>query len=91
LTITNRPCGPHITELSLLFQIFQLNPRSDSFQQQICQQIPHINIVAAIITKYKSILVTASPRQLSKTRLIKEIFGNKRTPQQTSLPQNPIA
>jgi hypothetical protein len=30
LTITNRSCVPSVTELSLLFQIFQLNPMIDS-------------------------------------------------------------
>jgi hypothetical protein len=68
---------------------------TDSFQQQICQQIPHNQhrrtIIKLAITKYKSRLVTASPRQRTKTRPIKEIFGNKRTAQQTSLPQNPTA
>ena len=58
LTITNRPCVPHITELSLLFQTFQLNPRLDSFQPQIRQQIPHNQhcrtIIKLAITKYKS-------------------------------------
>ena len=41
LPIADRPYIPPITELSLLFQIFQLNPRIDRLQQQIRQQIPN--------------------------------------------------
>jgi hypothetical protein len=48
-------------------------------------------IIKLAITKYKLRFVTTSPRQLSQTRPIKEIFGNKPTAQQTSLPQNPTA
>jgi hypothetical protein len=76
LTITNRPCVPPITELSLLFQIFQLNPRSDSFQQPIRPRIPNNQhgrtIIKLAITKYKSRFFTASrvsfpkPDQLKK-------------------------